>query len=476
MVTAARPAAGGDASAAPGPPGGWPAGPRGHFLTGVLPELGRDPLGFLTACARRYGDFVPMRLGLLPGLLLSHPDLVEEVLVTQHRHFVKGPTVRRLRVLGNGLLASEGELWRRQRRLMQPAFHRQRVAGYADTMVRHTERMLAGWRDGETRDVVGDMMALTMGIVAETLFGVGLPGGPGTLAEMGAALAEIGGHFNSRTYSLLFFLPDAVPTPGNLRLRRATARLDRVIYGIIGERRRGGGADSGDLLSLLLRARDEPDEDGGREPGQGARGMTDRQLRDEVMTLFLAGHDTTALALSWTWTLLAQHPQAEARLHAELREVLGGRAPAAADLPRLRYTEHVLTEALRLYPPAWAVGRQAAADCEIGGRRVPRGTVVTISQWVIHRDPRFFADADAFRPERWAGGLTGRLPRYAYFPFGGGPRVCIGTGFAMTEAVLLLATIAQRFRLALEPGFAVTPQPFVTLRPKHGVRAVLRQR
>jgi cytochrome P450 len=476
VVTIARPPAGADTNAAPAPPTGRPDGPQGHFLTGVLPELGRDPLGFLTACARRYGDFVPLRFGLLPGLLLSHPDLAEEVLVTQHRYFVKSPTVRRLRVLGNGLLTSEGEVWRRQRRLMQPAFHRRRVAGYAETMVRQTERMLAGWRDGETRDVVRDMTALTMGIVTETLFGAGLPGGPGTLEELGAALAAIGEHFNSRTYSLRFFLPDAVPTPGNLRLRRAIARLDRVIYGIIGERRRGGLADGGDLLSLLLRARDEPDEEGGRASGQGAGGMTDRQLRDEVMTLFLAGHDTTALALSWTWALLAQHPVAEARLHAELREVLGGRAPAAADLPRLRYTEHVLTEALRLYPPAWAVGRQAVADCEIGGRRVRRGTVVTISQWVIHRDPRFFADADAFRPERWADGLAGRLPRYAYFPFGGGPRVCIGAGFAMTEAVLLLATIAQRFRLSLEAGFALTPQPFVTLRPKHGVRTVLRRR
>jgi cytochrome P450 len=476
MVTIARPPAGGDTSAAPVPPAGRPTGPRGHFLTGILPELGRDPLGFLTDCARRYGDFVPMRFGLLPGLLLSHPDLAEEVLVAQHRHFVKSPTVRRLRVIGNGLLTSEGEFWRRQRRLIQPAFHRQRVAGYAETMVRHTERMLAGWRDGETREVVRDMTALTMGIVTETLFGAGLPSRPGTLEEIGAALAEIGEHFNSRTYSLRFFLPDAVPTPGNLRLRRAIARLDRVIYGLIGQRRRGGQADTGDLLSLLLRARDEAS---GREPGQGGErggGMSDRQLRDEVMTLFLAGHDTTALALSWTWALLAQHPEAEARLHAELRAVLGGRAPTAADLPRLRYTEHVLTEAMRLYPPAWAVGRQAAADCAIGGRRVRRGTVVTISQWVIHRDPRFFPDADAFRPERWADGLAGRLPRYAYFPFGAGPRVCIGNGFALTEGVLLLATIARRFRLALEPGPAVTPQPFVTLRPKDGVRTVLRRR
>jgi cytochrome P450 len=452
-----------------------PAGPRGRFLTGVLADMGHDPLGFLTACARQYGDFVPLALGLKQGLLLSHPDLIEAVLVTQQRSFIKSPTVRRLRVVGNGLLTSEGEFWRRQRRLMQPAFHRQRIAGYANTMVRHAERLVADWSaswpDGEARDVVPAMMALTMAIVTEALFGTDVPVSP---AEIGAALAEIGDHFNSRTYSLLFFLPDEVPTPANVRLRRAIKQLDDVIYGVIGQRRRQE-EDTGDLLSLLLRVQDE-EERGEGSPGGRGRGMTDRQLRDEIMTLFLAGHDTTALTLSWTWALLAQHPAVEAQLHAELDEVLGGRSPTMEDMPRLRFTEQVVTEALRLYPPAWAIGREATADCEVVGQRVKRGTVITISQWVVQRDPRFFEEPDAFQPERWAAGLATRLPRYAYFPFGGGPRACIGNGFAMTEAVLLLATIGQRFRLALAPGFEVTPQPYVTLRPKNGVRMTLHRR
>jgi cytochrome P450 len=474
--------------------------------------MGRDPLAFLTQCAREYGDFVPLRLGLRRGFLLNHPDLIEEVLVTQQRNFVKSPAVRRLRVLGNGLVSSEGGFWRRQRRLMQPAFHRRRIAAYGEAMVALTERMLdgptapsgaagaragatagaraagaegqgpdgatGGWRDGEARDVLPEMMGLTMAIVTRTLFGADVPA---AAQGIGPALTEIGEHFNSRIYSLLFWLPDWVPTPGNLRVARAIRRLDAVIYSLIGRAAAGDGSGAGgdDLLSLLLHAQDE---DGSR--------MTDRQLRDEVMTLFLAGHDTTSLALSWTWYLLAQHPQAEARLHAELAEVLGDRAPTVADLPRLRYAEHVITEALRLYPPVWAISREALADCRIGGRHVPRGSLLTISPWVLHRDSRFFDEPEEYRPERWAEspieseGLTAdsrhtpakRLPRFAFFPFGGGPRVCIGNTFAMMEAVLVLATIAQRFRLTAVPGHPVVPQPYVTLRPRSGIKMVLHRR
>jgi cytochrome P450 len=472
--------------------------------------MGRDPLAFLTRCAREYGDFVSLQFGLRRGFLLSHPDLIEEVLVTQHRNFVKGAAVRRLRVIGNGLVSSEGELWRRQRRLMQPAFHRRRIAAYGESMVTLTERMLdgptvplgapaaarstspsaagqgpagatGGWRDGEVRDVLPEMMSLTMAIVTRTLFGADVPA---AAQGIGPALTEIGEHFNSRLYSLLYWLPDWVPTPANVRVGRAIRRLDAVIYALIDRGRAAAagernGSESDDLLSLLLHAQDE---DGSR--------MTDRQLRDEVMTLFLAGHDTTSLALSWTWHLLSQSPQAEARLHAELAEVLGGRAPTVADLPRLPYAEHVITEALRLYPPAWALGREALADCDIGGRRVPRGAHLTISPWVLHRDPRFFDEPEVFRPERWAdspaesGGptedsrqrLAKRLPRFAFFPFGGGPRVCIGNAFAMMEAVLVLATIAQRFHLTALPGHPVVPRPYVTLRPESGIKMVLHRR
>lgn len=263
----------------------------------------------------------------------------------------------------------------------------------------------------------------------------------------------------------MFSIPERIPTPGNLRFRRAIRYLDALIYNII-QRRRANGEDTGDLLSMLLGVRD-------KETGEG---MSDRQLRDEVMTIFLAGHETTANALSWTWHLLASHPEVEAKLHEELGETLAGRPPSVADLPRLRYTEAVVTESMRLYPPAWAFGREALEDCEIGGYRVPAGTQLIMSQWVAHRDPRYFDAPEMFRPERWESGLSERLPRYAYFPFGGGPRLCIGRSFARMEAVLLLATLAQKFRLRHVPGEYIAPQPSVTLRPKNGMRMVLSSR
>jgi cytochrome P450 len=444
--------------------------------------MGRDPLGFLTRCAREYGDFVPLQFGFRRGVLLNHPDYIEYVLVTNQRNFVKSPAVRRLHVLGNGLLSSEGEFWRRQRRLIQPAFHRQRIAEYGQVMVSLTEQQLAGangtgiWRDGEVRDVAQEMMALTTAIVTRTLFGADVPA---RAEDIATALREIGEHFNSRLYSLRYWLPDSVPTPGNRRLHRAVRQLDAIIYHLIEQRRRelaagNAGTDRGDLLSMLVQVRDEDD---------GSR-MSDKQLRDEVMTLFLAGQDTTALALSWTWYLLSQHPEAEATLHTEIEQVLGGRAPVVADLPRLRYAEMVIMESMRLYPPAWTIGREAVGDCEIGGHHVPAGTILTISQWVMHRDPRYFEHPDSFRPERWkedpssgpALPLAKRLPRFAYFPFGGGPRICIGNAFAMMEAVLLLATIAQQFRLRLMPNPPVVPQPYVTLRPKYGLPMALQRR
>jgi cytochrome P450 len=260
------------------------------------------------------------------------------------------------------------------------------------------------------------------------------------------------------------FVPEFIPTPRNLAYREAARRLDAVIYGILRERRRAA-RDTGDLLSLLLGAQDE---DGSR--------MTDRQLRDEVMTLFLAGHETTANALAWTWWLLAQHPEVEARLHAELHDALNGRAAALDDLPRLRYTECVVSEAMRLYPPAWAMGREALEDVELAGYRIPRGSQVLMSQWVMHRDPRWFEEPERFWPERWAGDLARRLPKFAYFPFGGGPRVCIGSSFAMIEAVLVLATLAQEFRLELVPGQTIRPWPTITLRPRPGILMKLARR
>ncbi|HWP28608.1 MAG TPA: cytochrome P450, partial [Chloroflexota bacterium] len=346
--------------------------------------------------------------------------------------------------------------------LIQPAFHRQQLAAYSEIMVACTEQLLATWRDGEVRDIHQEMMRLTLQIVARALFGADVADEAAVVDEALRVALE---RFGTRLSSLAFLLPDTLPTPDNWGFLRAARRLDAIVYRIIAARR-ASGADRGDLLSILLRARDEAD--GG--------GMTDRQLHDEVMTLLLAGHETTAIALSWTWYLLSQHPAVEARLLAELQAVLGGRAPTAEDLPRLPYTEWVLWEALRLYPPAWALAREAVQDCEIGGYPVPAGTIVVMSQWLLHRDPRYFDAPERFLPERWADGLAKRLPRYAYFPFGGGPRLCIGAGFASLEAALVLATVLPRFRLTLVPGHPIALWPSVTLRPRYGIRMVLHRR
>jgi cytochrome P450 len=439
-----------------------PPGPKGHWLTGNLKEFVGDRLGFLTACARRYGDCVALRLGPKRVMLLNHPDLVEEVLVAQNRRFIKHFALRRTRrTLGNGLLTSEGDFWRRQRRLAQPAFHRDRLAAYGTAMVASAERMLQSWADGQARDAQADMMRLTLEIVARTLFGADIADQAG---DASAAMETLLACFTARVGKMLP-LPESVPTPTNLRLRRAARRLDRIVFDIVAARR-AGGEDRGDLLSLLLHAQDEDD----------GRRMTDHQLRDELMTLFMAGHETTANTLAWVWFLLSENPQAEARLHAELDRVLGDRPPTPADLPRLSYTDCVVTEALRVYPTVWLLGREAIEPCTIGGYGVPVGTTLYMSQWVLHRDARFFDEPETFRPERWEDGLARRLPRYAYFPFGGGPRICIGNAFAQMEAVLLLATIARRYRLALAPGATVTPLPTMTLRPQDGVRVVLSRR
>jgi cytochrome P450 len=434
-----------------------PPGPKGRPVIGNLPSWARDPLGFLTRCSREYGDVVRLGFPGPPAYLISHPDGVEYVLVKNNRNFVRDRYSRgELGILGNGLLVNEGESWRRHRRLAQPAFHRRRVEAFGETMVSFTERMLDGWADGETRDVHAEMMHLTLEIVAKTLFDTDISReAEGVGRSLSAIMARSSGQGSS---VFLRMLPDSIPTPANLAYRRATRRLDGLIHALVEERRKSG-ADAGDLLSMLLRAEDE---DG--------KGMGDRQLRDEAMTIILAGHETTAIALSWTWYLLGMHPDVEARLSAELEEVLGGRAPTVEDLPRLRYADAVIKESMRLYPPAWAVGREALADCEIGGYRVAAGTQLLISQYVIQRDGRFFRDPETFDPDRWTDGSTEGLPPYAYFPFGGGPRLCIGSGFAKMEAVLLLATVAQRFRLELVSGRPPVAQPSITLRPKDGVR------
>ena len=440
-----------------------PPGPRGQLLLGSLGDLRRDQLGFYDRCARNYGDVVPLRLGPSRGVLLYHPDAIEDALVARSRDFVKTRSLRLLRgLIGDGLLLSEGDVWLRQRRLVQPAFHRQRVAAYGEVMAAHATRRAEAWAPGAVVDVHAEMMAVTQGIVAKTLFDADVSDDSHTVGDAARDVTEF---FATRVGSLLQLLPLWLPTPAHLRLSRAIRQLDAVVYRMIAARRRDT-ADRGDLMSILLHAQDADD---------GSR-MTDRHVRDEVMTLFLAGHETTAVALTWTWVLLAQHPEADARLAEELRRVLGGRPPAVGDLPALRYTDMVVTESLRLYPPAYALARQAARATEAGGHPLAPRDVVIAPAWTVHRDARWFDEPDAFRPDRWEGDLARRLPRFAYYPFGGGPRQCIGNAFAQMEAVLILATIAQRFRLALPPGQHLRPLPSITLRPVAPIRMRLAAR
>jgi cytochrome P450 len=392
----------------------------------------------------------------------NHPDLVEEVLVNQHRKFIKHYRLRKTgRTLGQGLVTSEGALWHSQRKLAQPAFHRERINRYGQLMVSYAERMLASWAGGQVRDVHADMTKLTLEIVAKTLFDAEIGG---ESADASAAMETLERGFIARTGRLIA-PPFWLPTPLNLHLQRAVRRLERIILSIIAERRKSG-EDRGDLLSMLLHAQDE---DSGRR-------MSDQLLRDEVMTLFMAGHETTANTLAWAWLLLAQHPEAEDQLHDELDRILAGRSPTVADLPRLSYTERVVTETLRVLPTVWTIGREAIEPVELGGYRIPAGMTVFMPQWVIHRDARWFDDPEVFRPERWADGLMQRIPRYAYFPFGGGPRICIGNNFAMMEATLILATIAQRYQLTLAPDAVIKLLPSMTLRPAHGIKVVLTDR
>ncbi|HET6573050.1 MAG TPA: cytochrome P450 [Fimbriiglobus sp.] len=438
-----------------------PPGPRGTPIGGSLRRFMTERLDFFLDVARTHGDLASFRFGPRRIFLASHPDLVEQVLVTDARHYLKHFGARLYKpVLGNGLVTSEGDFWLRQRRLSQPAFLKHRVLSYAGVMTGLTEQMLADWADGQSVDVHDQFSALTSRIALKTLFDLEDAGNRAAFTD---ALREAFTLMSERFRSVLP-LPSWMPTPRNLRLRRTIAHLNRVVDGFVaaGRARKQPGDD---LLSRLLGAQDE---DGTR--------MTDRQLRDEAMTLYLAGHETTALTLSWSWDLLARHPEAVARLVEEWQSVLGGRTPTADDLPRLTYTDAVITEAMRVYPPVYLLGREATRDLELGGYRVRKGYTVFVSQWVSHRDPRYFPDPEPFRPERWLDGLAKRLPKYAYYPFGGGPRVCIGNTFALMEAVLVLATVGQRYRFTLASNAPAEFNPQITLLPKAGIPTVLRRR
>ncbi len=439
-----------------------PPGPKGHWLLGNLREFRRDLLGFFTRCAREYGDLVALKLGPRLVHLASHPDFVDQVLVSENRKFGKSYVFELLRpVLGNGLLNSEGEFWLRQRRLMQPAFSKASVNGYAEIILAQTVKALDQWAGDKHIDLHHEMNRLALGIVGKTLMDIDLSDVSNEISEpIDSAMRDFSSRFEG-----WFNPPMWIPTPRNRRAKRNVRQLDLVVNRIIRGRRESGG-DRGDLLSKLIAARDEVDQ----------TGMTDRQLRDEVMTLFLAGHETTANALAWTWFLLGQSSEIETKLIKELTAVVGNRLPSVADIPKLVYTEAVVKEAMRLYPPAFAFSRRVLSDTTIGGYHVPAGSAVIMSQWVIHRDPRWWDNPEKFCPERWLNSASKDRPQYAYFPFGGGPRGCIGNIFAMLETILVVATIASRFRFELVNPQSVKPWPSVTLRPASGIPAVIRRR
>lgn len=423
----------------------------------------KGPLPFFQNLAQQYGDISYFRLGPQEAFFLNHPDYIKDVLVTNHQHFHKGLALQRAkRLLGEGLLTSEDEFHRRQRRLAQPAFHRARIASYAAVMTDYASQTIAGWRDGHTLDMSEEMMRLTLGIVGKTLFDADVVS---EAQQVGEAMTVVMDLFNTITIPF-FELLQKLPLPQLRRFDNARAKLDAIIFRLIEERRRSG-EDRGDLLSMLLLAQDT-EGDGG--------GMTDEQLRDEVMTIFLAGHETTANALTWTWYLLSQNPEAEAKLHQEIDRTLGGRLPTFEDVPQLKYTEMVLAESMRLYPPAWALGRLALEECEIAGYVVPKKSLVLMSQFVMHRDPRYFTHPLRFDPDRWITESRESRPQFSYFPFGGGPRRCIGEGFAWMEGVLLIAALAQQWQMRLAPNHPVALKPVITLRPKHGMRMTVMSR
>jgi cytochrome P450 len=421
-----------------------------------------NPIEFLCQLSKK-GDITTFKVANQRVFFLNHPDLVRDVLVTNAHKFIKGRALQKAKkVLGEGLLTSEGSFHLRQRRMIQPAFHRQRINQYAEVMIQYGERFSNKWHEDDVPDIDKEMMRLTLQIVAKTLFNADVED---EADEVGKALTALVETFQ---YLLLPFVDtlEKLPLPQSLRFRKAKNSLDQLIYRIIQERRESG-EDKGDLLSMLLVAQDEEDNST----------MTDEQVRNEALTLFLAGHETTANALTFSWYLLSQHPEKEAKLVDELNQVLKGRLPVPEDYHKLRYTEAILAESMRLYPPAWALGRLAIEDHEISGYKIPRGSLVLVSMYVAHRDERFWQKPNEFIPERWEKiSIKEASNKYIYFPFGCGVRRCIGENFAWTEGVLLLATIARKWKLQLEPSQKFAIKPMITLRPRYGMKMRLQKR
>jgi cytochrome P450 len=436
-----------------------------------MPDFPRDPIAFVTRLWRDYGDFVT-----IPGpfygraFLLNDPDLIYQVLVKLTSNFQKPPILKQVfrTSFGNGLFFSDGDHWQRQRRLAQPAFHHKRIEGYAEAMVRFTRDMLTGWQSTRQCDIGEEMQALTLNIITDALFHTDIKSEADSLAKAMQALAE--GLVEQASHPLQATLPGWFPWPFINPKQHSISQLDAIVYRMI-QARRQDQVDTGDLISVFLGAVDE-------ETGQP---LSDRQVRDEVVTLFLAGHETTAMTLAWIWVILAQQPEVEAKLHAELSHVLAGRPPTLADLSQLTYTEAIIKETLRLYPSTWVLFREALIDLELGGYRVKKGDVIWLTPYLVQRDPRYFEQPHRFWPERFLSdeaepALEKRIPRFAYYPFGGGPRICIGNGFSMLQARLVLATIAQHVRLQIPTGYRpkMTGMPSLKFKAKVPMQIIVR--
>lgn len=439
-----------------------PPGPPGIYGLRNIARFAHNQLTFLRELADQYGDVVEMKVLGSSFFVVSHPDDIESVLVKHARVMLRDEFVVVLeRVLGKGLLTSDGDLWKRQRRLMSQAFVPKRIHAYGDAMVRVTDAALGSWHDGQAMNLHNEISRVTMEVVADVLFGSGMA--PDDVRVVSDSM-EVVNEYMANSPEAILKLPTKVPTPRNLALVRAVKQIDELLYRIIAKRRAADARN--DLLGTLLAAQDD----------DGAK-MSDEQLRDEAVTLFLAGHETTALTLAHTFYLLSKNPDVERKLYAEIASVLGGRLPTADDARALPYAERVLKESMRLYPPAWTTGREVAEDVTIGGYTIPKGAQILMTQWVVHRDPRWFPNPEGFDPDRWTPERAKEIPRFAYFPFGGGPRICIGNHFAMMEATLILALIVQRFRIELLPGQRLDLKPSVTLRQAGpGLRVRLRAR
>lgn len=440
----------------------FPPGPKGYPFIGNLLPFARDPFSFVLDSTREYGDFVGMELMGRRAVLVNSPAGVEQVLHRDFGNFIKNKFYWRhfTAVFGLGLVTSDGRLWRRQRKLVAPAFTPRRIATYDEPIIEHTERMIASWEQAPERDIHDDMMAITLAIAADLFFRANLTSDlPALRMAMHALIAE-----SAIRRKRPFVIPDWVPLPSNRRYNAALAVIDRIVWRLIHERKKSG-VDGGDLLSAMIAARDAD--------GQP---MSDQQLRDQVVTLLLAGHETTALVLSWTFYLLGRHPDVADRMVAEADQVLGARHPTSNDLPRLQFTKQVLLEVMRLYPSIWIFGREAVEGCELGGYWLKAGDMAIVCPWLMHRDERYFESPLDFLPERWDENSAKKPPAQAYFPFSMGPRICIGMQFAMLEATLILATVLRRYKVTLQSDDPILPTPSISLRPRGGVHVRLQPR